>query len=202
MGISGTGLIYRSFRGHEIETVIQELSELRISVFRDFPYLYDGSLDYEKEYLKTYINSPDSFLFSVFDGAKMVGATTCIVLKDETTDVQEPFLKQNKNLSEIFYFGESILLKEYRGLGLGNRFFEEREKHAFSFPNIKSTCFCAVKRPEDHSLRPVDYQPLDAFWTKRGYRKDANMVSYFDWKDIGEAHSSEKPMEYWFKTIQ
>ena len=202
MGISGTGLSYRSFKGNEIENVIHELSELRISVFKDFPYLYDGSLDYEKDYLKTYINSPFAFLFSVFDGEKMVGATTCILLKDETADVQEPFLKLNKNLSEIFYFGESILLKDYRGLGLGNRFFEEREKHAFSFSNIKTTCFCAVRRPEDHLLKPADYQPLDIFWNKRGYKKESNMISYFNWKDIGEEEPSEKPMEYWFKDIQ
>ena len=202
MGISGAGLSFRSFRGNEIENVIHPLSELRITVFRDFPYLYDGDFEHEKEYLKTYINSPSSFLFSVFDGDKMVGATTCIPLTDETADVQEPFSKLGKNLNEIFYFGESILLKEYRGLGIGNRFFEEREKHAFSFSDIKTTCFCAVKRPENHLLKPDDYQPLDIFWNKRGYTKDANMVSYFDWKDIGEEESSQKPMEYWFKTIQ
>lgn len=199
MGITGAGLSYRSFQGKEIESVIDGLGYLRITVFRDFPYLYDGSLEYEKDYIKTYINSPSSFLFSVFDGDKMVGATTCIPLTDETEEVQEPFLEQDKSLNEIFYFGESILLKEYRGLGIGNRFFEEREKHAFSFPDIKTACFCAVKRPENHLLKPDDYQPLDEFWTKRGYQKSPDIVSRFDWKDIGEAQSSEKLMEYWFK---
>jgi len=31
---------------------IPELARLRIEVFRDFPYLYDGSLDYEKNIYK------------------------------------------------------------------------------------------------------------------------------------------------------
>lgn len=34
--------------GAEVESLLQDLAELRIEVFRSFPYLYEGSLDYEK----------------------------------------------------------------------------------------------------------------------------------------------------------
>lgn len=201
MDAAGISITYKSFVGAEISAVIEGLAKLRITVFLDYPYLYDGSLEYEKEYLKTYVNSPKAFLFTVFDGEQMVGATTCIPLADETEEVQKPFLDQGFDISSIFYFGESILLKEYRGIGLGNRFFEERETHAGSFPEIKTTCFCAVKRPDNHALKPTNYVPLDQFWKKRGYQKSDELVSYFDWKDIGDNESSEKPMEYWFKKI-
>lgn len=201
MGITGTGLSCKIFRGAEIRDVTDGLAALRITVFRDYPYLYDGSVAYEKEYLETYIKSENSFLFSVFDGESMVGATTCIPLTHETADVQEPFIQKGMDIGRIFYFGESILLKNYRGLGLGNRFFEEREAHAASFPAVDTVCFCAVKRPADHPLKPADYQPLDAFWTRRGYVKAPDMVSYFGWRDLGEAVSTSKPMEYWFKKI-
>lgn len=188
-------------KGFEIEEVIQELAHLRITVFRAFPYLYEGSFEYEKEYLKTYINSSKSFLFSVYDGDKMVGATTCIPLSDETPDVQEPFIKAGMNLDKIFYFGESILLPEYRGLGLGHRFFDERESHAASFGMYSTTCFCGVVRPENHPLQPTDYKPLDEFWTKRGYKKQPQLQSQFDWLDIGEQESTSKPMIYWSKEL-
>lgn len=191
-------IIKKSF---EIEEVIQELAHLRITVFRAFPYLYEGSFEYEKEYLKTYINSSKSFLFSVYDGDKMVGATTCIPLLDETPDVQEPFIKAGMNLDKIFYFGESILLPEYRGLGIGHRFFDEREAHAASFGTYSATCFCGVVRPENHPLRPTDYKPLDEFWTKRGYKKQPQLQSQFDWLDIGEQESTTKPMIYWSKVL-
>ncbi|MFN3849539.1 MAG: GNAT family N-acetyltransferase [Spirosomataceae bacterium] len=188
-------------KGFEIEEVIQELAHLRITVFRAFPYLYEGSFEYEKEYLKTYINSSKSFLFSVYDGDKMVGATTCIPLSDETPDVQEPFIKAGMNLDKIFYFGESILLPEYRGFGLGHRFFDERESHAASFGTYSTTCFCGVVRPENHPLQPTDYKPLDEFWTKRGYKKQPQLQSQFDWLDIGEQESTTKPMIYWSKEL-
>jgi GNAT superfamily N-acetyltransferase len=194
-------LTYKTFKGKEIESVILDLAQLRIIVFKDYPYLYEGSIVYEQEYLQTYINSERSFLFTVWDDDKMVGATTCIPLFDETADVQEPFIKAGINIKTVFYFGESILLSKYRGLGIGNRFFEERENHARSFGTFEKTCFCSVVRPENHPLKPESYQPHDIFWTKRGYKKDENLQSQFDWLDINEQKSTLKPMVYWVKNI-
>ncbi len=110
-------------KGKEIETVFHDLALLRIRVFRDFPYLYEGSVDYEKQYLQTYANAARAFLFAIYDGDEMVGATTCIPLEDETEEVIDPFRQAEMDIPSIFYFGESILLKNYRGQGLGHRFF-------------------------------------------------------------------------------
>lgn len=187
--------------GREIEAVFPELARLRIEVFRDFPYLYDGSIEYEQAYLQTYAGAGRAFLFAVYDGDGMVGATTCIPLRDETPDVQKPFLENGYDLDRIFYFGESLLLPAYRGLGLGHRFFDEREAHAASFGEYGLSCFCAVERPPDHPLRPGNYRPLDEFWTKRGYRKVPGLQSMFDWPDIGEAESTAKPMIYWTRPL-
>ena len=191
-------LSYLSKQGPAIESVFDDLAKLRIAVFRDFPYLYEGSPEYEKEYLKTYTHSERAFLFAVYDGEKMVGATTCIPLRDETADVQAPFEKAGLNIDSIFYFGESILLPEYRGLGLGHRFFDEREKHASSFGTFKTICFCAVERI-NHPAQPADYRPNNAFWIKRGYEKVPNLKATMEWPDIGETISTPKTMVFWMK---
>ena len=194
-------MIFKTFIGKEIESVIEELGRLRIAVFRAFPYLYEGSLEYEKEYLKVYTASEKSFLFSVWEDGKMVGATTCIPLMDESEEVHEAFDIAGLNKENIFYFGESILLPQYRGRGLGKRFFEEREAHARSFNTFEFTCFCGVVRPENHPLRPKDYVPLDEFWKERGYEKQENLKSWFEWQDIDEQVSSPKTMVYWMKKL-
>lgn len=194
-------LSFKCFKGTEIETVFEALANLRITVFRDYPYLYEGTVAYENEYLKIYSKSARSLLFAVYDGEKMVGATTCIPLSDESEEVKKPFREAGLNIETIFYFGESILLQPYRGLGIGNRFFDEREKHAHSFGNFKMTCFCSVVRPDNHPLRPQEYQPHDKFWTKRGYQKNASLQSQFEWLDIKESVSTSKPMIYWIKEI-
>jgi GNAT superfamily N-acetyltransferase len=187
--------------GQEIESIFNDLAALRIEVFHDFPYLYEGTVAYEKEYLKTYSSSEKAFVFAVYDQSKMVGATTCIPLADETADVRVPFEKAGYNLNKIFYFGESILLTEYRGVGLGHRFFDERETHARSFREYNLTSFCSVERPENHPLRPAEYRANDAFWIKRGYQKENSLVSYMEWPDIGEDESSVKKMIFWTREL-
>ncbi len=195
-------LLFQSFKGGEIRAVFEPLAKLRIAVFRDFPYLYDGSLEYEMQYLQTYAASPCSMLFAVFDAGEMVGATTCIPLSDETPEVQKPFLDAGFDVNIIFYFGESILLPQYRGHGLGHRFFDEREAHARSFDKCQFTCFCGVVRPADHPMKPLGYKPLDGFWKKRGYEPVPNLISQFEWQDIGTEAPSPKPMQFWKKDLE
>jgi GNAT superfamily N-acetyltransferase len=188
-----------NFHGAQLAPHLDSLGRLRISVFREFPYLYDGSLEYEREYLQTYLNSPGSMVVLAFDGAEVVGATTCLPMADEGPEFQAPFLGAGWDVSQIFYFGESILLPAYRGHGAGKEFFRRREAHARSFPGIRSTTFCAVDRPENHPRRPMDYRPLDAFWASQGYVKHPELQAHFTWKEIDEAQESEKSLTFWVK---
>ena len=136
--------------GKALERYIPELARLRIEVFHDFPYLYDGTYEYEEKYLQTYINCPESVIVMAFDGDKVVGASTAIPMKYETDELKKPFIEHGYNLDEVFYCSESVLNKDYRGLGIGVRFFEEREAHARELGGFKHICFCCVERPADH----------------------------------------------------
>lgn len=186
--------------GADAADLLDGLAALRISVFREFPYLYEGAPEYEKEYLKVYTNAPEAFVFAVFDAGQMVGATTAIPLKDESEEVKRPFLSEGMSVDSIMYFGESLLLHPYRGLGIGHRFFDEREAHAIRHGYI-TTAFCAVERPADHPQRPAAYRPNDAFWRKRGYQKQAHLHTTFEWPDTGSAISTPKPMIFWLKQL-
>lgn len=194
-------LIFITRSGGAIGTVFDDLAKLRISVFRDYPYLYEGNMEYEKGYLETYTRADRAFLFGVYDGPQMVGATTCIPLEDEMAEVRKPFEDADFDISTLFYFGESILLPAYRGLGIGHRFFDEREAHARSFGTFQLTCFCSVDRGDAHPLKPEGYRPNDAFWTKRGYVREPALQSTMEWPDIGETGSTPKHMIFWTKAL-
>lgn len=187
--------------GADTAAVFDDLARLRIAVFRDYPYLYEGSVAYEKEYLKIYSASEKSFIFLVYQEEVLIGATTCIPLSDESPEVVEPFRLNGWDIDSVFYFGESILLPEFRGLGIGNLFFDEREAFAGSFEVIRTLCFCSVDRGENHPMKPENYRSNEAFWLKRGYRPEPSLQATFSWPDTGETASSDKPMIFWIKNI-
>lgn len=184
--------------GAELEPFLDGLGRLRIAVFREWPYLYEGSLEYERDYLQCYVKSPRSLVALVLDAGEVVGATTCLPMDEEGPEFQEAFLKAGRDLSQILYLGESILLPAHRGKGLGKEFFARREAHAARLGR-RITTFCAVDRAPDDPRRPSDYRPLDALWTKQGYTKHPELQATFVWKEIGEAAESPKTLTFWTK---
>lgn len=192
----------KRWSGKPLEKYIPELARLRIEVFHDFPYLYDGDYDYEARYLQTYINAPDSVIVLAFDGETVVGASTAIPLQRETEEFKRPFIEHGYDPARVFYCAESVLQKQYRGLGIGVRFFEEREAHARELGGFDYIAFCCVQRPDDHPRRPKDYVPLDKFWNRRGYVKHPELYTPYTWKDLDEETPSPKTMVFWLKPVK
>jgi GNAT superfamily N-acetyltransferase len=190
----------RRFSGSELTNYIDNIAQLRIEVFRDFPYLYDGTMAYERNYLQTYIRCPEAVVVVAFADGEVVGASTGIPMQFEEPSFQQPFVEHGYDPKGIFYCAESVLRRDFRGHGLGVKFFEEREAHARNLRDFTYFCFCAVVRPEHHPLRPAGYEPLDRFWQKRGYRKHPELAAYYSWKDLDQPDNTSKRLEFWLKS--
>ena len=131
--------------GQELQKALPQLAALRMEVFRGYPYLYDGSLDYEESYLTALIKSKDSIIVAAGDGGKIVGCATGSALEGHHREFAAPFLEHGFDPNEVFYCGESVLLPSYRGRGLGHTFFDRREAHAKE-RDYKYSAFCGVVR--------------------------------------------------------
>ena len=186
--------------GEALDAALGDVAGLRIRVFRDWPYLYDGDLEYERGYLATYRNSDAAILVGAFDGTRLVGAATGTPMADHADDFAAAFEGTGLALNDIFYCAESVLLPEYRGRGVGHRFFDLREAHGRELGATVSA-FCGVVRPSDHPLRPEGYRPLDGFWRKRGYAPLEGAVAWFSWKDVGETEATLKPLQVWTRAL-
>ncbi|KRW96458.1 GNAT family N-acetyltransferase [Paracoccus sp. PXZ] len=185
--------------GEAVAAALDDLARLRIAVFRDWPYLYDGDLEYERNYLRAY-QSPGAVVVAAWDGERMIGAATGAPMEDHAKDFAAAFAGRPERLDEIFYCAESVLLPEYRGRGLGHAFFDGREAQGRALGR-RYSAFCRVVRPEDHPLHPQDYRALDGFWRKRGYTPLPGVMAEFEWKDIGEDTPTRKPLQFWMKTL-
>ncbi|MEE4359344.1 MAG: GNAT family N-acetyltransferase [Desulfococcaceae bacterium] len=191
----------RRLVGHDSSPFIGDLARLRIEVFREYPYLYEGSPEYEEKYLKSYADCAESLIVAVFLDGKVVGASTGLPLEAADRAFRVPFSDKGYAAEKVFYFGESVLKRQYRGRGMYGRFFSERESYAKSLDRFDFVTFCAVERPARHPLRPAAYVPLDRYWKKKGYEKQKDMRCFFPWKDLGEESESLKPMVFWTKNL-
>ena len=196
-----TDLTVEALSGQALLPALSELARLRIEVFRDFPYLYDGTVAYEEAYLQKFVAAPNAVCVVARDGGRIVGASTAAPLLDLDPDFAAPFLAHGFDPARIFYCSESVLQRAYRGRGLGHTFFDLREAHARRLGGFTHATFAAVVRLIDHPLRPADYVPLDAFWAKRGYAKADGITGSYTWKDIGEPDESPKVMQFWLKPL-
>jgi GNAT superfamily N-acetyltransferase len=193
-------LAIEAVSGQAFERYLPDLAALRIEVFREYPYLYDGELDYEARYLRGYLASDRGVVVIARDGTRVVGASTALPLAEHTEQVAPALVAAGYEPARVYYFGESVLRGSYRGRGIGHAFFDEREAAARRL-GFDVTCFCAVERPHEHPARPRDYVPHDAFWTKRGYTRRPDITASFSWRDIGDSHETDKRMLFWIKEL-
>jgi GNAT superfamily N-acetyltransferase len=191
----------RVVSGDGVSAYFDDLARLRIRVFREFPYLYDGDIDYEQRYLATYAQVPDSVFVIAFDSGKVVGVSTGLPLDQETGAVTEPWRTGGFDPATVFYFGESVLLPRYRGLGIGHRFFDAREAFARALGRFSWTSFCAVERDADHPARPEDHRPLHAFWRARGYRPHEQLRCTMAWKESGSPNETDHVLRFWTRPL-
>ena len=199
--MGGEAVRIERLHGPALERALPELARLRITVFREFPYLYDGSPDYERRYLRTYADTPGAVIVGALAGERLVGAATALPMRGEPAYVTAPLVAAGHAVETLFYFGESVLEPAWRGQGIGVRFMAEREAWARALGGYSHAVFCAVIRPDDHPRRPPGYVPLDAFWQRRGFARIPGLTCRFTWQDLDEASASDKPMAYWIKTL-
>ena len=185
--------------GADLAGVLPALARLRITVFRDFPYLYDGDAAYEADYLAGFAAAEGAVIVVARDGAEIVGAATAAPLAAQDEAWRAPLAAAGLDIARTFYFGESVLRGEYRGQGIGHAFFDHREAQARAH-GATHAAFCSVIRAADHPARPSGHRPLDTFWYGRSYAPLAGVTAWFDWKTVGGGDERHE-LQYWTRQL-
>lgn len=193
---------FKNVYGEEIETYFNDISRIRVTVFREWPYIYEGSVDYERQYLQNYFDNERSLCILCFHENQVIGISTLMPLEGEHEDLKKPLREAGYDITKIFYYSESCLLKAFRGRGTYAEFFKRREEHVKYFStDYESVCFCSVVRPDQHPLKPQDYRPLYESWRKYGFEKVENLQMSFLWQDLDQTTETRKFLDVWMKSL-
>ncbi len=190
-----------ALRGAELLPVLDDVARLRIDVFNAWPYLYQGNVDYERDYLAAYAATPDAVCVVARAGDEVVGASTGLPLLDDGPAFRQPFEAAGIDPAQVFYFGESVLLPAWRGRGIGHAFFDAREAHARVLGRFAMTAFCAVDRATDDPRRPPGHRDNDVFWRKRGYSRQPGMTMQLRWEETGRGDVLH-PLTFWTRALE
>ncbi len=189
-------------KGSEIIPYIPQLAHLRITIFHEYPYLYEGNLSYEEEYLRMYSQSQNSMLVIAQDHDQVIGAITGVPIADSMEEITDLFREKKMPTDGVYYLGEIVLLKEYRKKNLGYAMYKEFEKAVKSFKAYNKLALCEIDRSGTNLKKPDDYTSLDSFWTRQGFIKHPNLVAHFTYMEIGEEEETLHPMVFWSKELE
>ena len=180
---------------------IEKIARLRIEIFIEYPYLYEGDMEYESMYLKKFLNSPDFVIVVLKDGNEVVGAMTGLPLIDEEPNITHPWIEAGLSIGHVYYFSEILLYPKYRRKGYGRRIFQLAEAHIAKFGKYTQSSLATVVREKIHPMRPHDYSDTDRFWETLGYQKRDRFICHISWREIGEGEDSNKPLVFWTKDL-
>ncbi len=187
-------LQFQTITGSEIQGHLDPIAKLRIDVFREYPYLYEGTLDAEKDYLAMYARSANSLFILVKDEDKVVGAVTGLPLEELIPEYWDVFRKQQIPTKTIFYLGELVLLKDYRGKGIGERLYAQFETLVKEKGSYQSLTLREILREEQNTS-------LDPFWEKLGFVKHPEWISNDSWTEVGDEQETRHSMIFWSKSL-
>lgn len=148
--------------GTAIADALDDVAMLRLGIFPEYPYLYQGRREDELKYLDTYAEAPDACVILAYDGHEVIGATTGMPLIHEDAQILDAFAGTSFLLNEIYYVGELLFRPAYRNCGLGQNLLARLESHIHSLDSYRKLICATVERPDNHPIFfPVDFMDED-----------------------------------------
>jgi GNAT superfamily N-acetyltransferase len=194
-------MIIRALTGENLREWIHEIARLRITVFREYPYRYDGDEAYEREYLAGLTLDQNDMVIVAEEDERVVAAATSLPLlgpADITDHADRLFRAEGLDPSAFYYFSEILVLPEYRGRGLAQAFYQQREIFAAE-RGYTRLCFAVIIT---EGYPPDDYFDPSPFWRKMGFAPNPRLVFPYAWPTIQEDGTTKEQshrMMFWIK---
>lgn len=186
--------------GAAIADGLDDVATLRLDIFQEYPYLYQGRREDELNYLVTYAEAPDACIILAYDGSVIIGAATGMPLIHEDAQMVDAFAGTSFSLEELYYVGELLFRPAYRNCGLGQKLLARLESHIHSLGRYRKLTCATVERLDDHPLRPHDYIPVTRFLARTGFVRLPGMTTHITWPET-DGVKRDHHMQFWSKKL-
>lgn len=193
-------ITWQLLTGAAMAGCLDVLATLRLEIFREYPYLYDGRRDNELAYLQTYAQAPDGCVILVHDADAVVGAVTGMPFIHEGVEMLAAFSGSGLAVDDLYYVGELLLFPAYRARRLGVQLLAHLEEHVCSLGRYRRLACVTVARPDDHPCRPEGFVPITRFMARTGFVSLPGVTTHFAWHETDGIRRNHR-MQFWIKEL-
>jgi len=186
--------------GTTVAGALDALASLRLEIFREYPYLYNGRREDELDYLKSYAETPGACVILVHDSGAVVGAATGMPFIHEGKQMLTALAGSQYCVENIYYVGELLFYPAYRNKGLGLQLLDQLEHHIRSLGRYRQLVCATVERPDVHPLKPEGYVPITRFLARTGFDLLPGITTSFSWCET-DGVRRDHPMQFWVKEL-
>ncbi len=196
---------FKISQGDHLEQLIPEIAKARLELFKEFPYLYEGTYENESKYLKDFACNPKSIILTAHEGDKLIAFVTATAVESgfELTEAIKDLMQgQGIDTGKYFYISEMMVYPEFRSFELQNKLKKDIENYALK-NNYSKTCFLSVFRENDHPLRPERYKEVSRLWKFNKYHK-TEISTEFEWNTVqkdSESKLMNNRLDLWEKEL-
>ena len=198
---SASGLLeLRALEGPVAARWLDDIVRIRVELYREFPYLYDGDAAREALCLRTYLECGEAVFLAAFDGDRMAGFSSSIPLAMEDEALTEPFRRAGLDPADYLYIGEMLVEAPWRSWKLLWEHKKYHEARARAL-HLKYVAMVTVDRAENHPLRPRRYKPLEHIIHYCGYEKIRDLSVSMRWPRADSGSERANRLSVWRRRV-
>lgn len=190
----------KTLQFHDVEPLWPQIVKLMDAVYMEYPNLYDGAGDGYDYNLDVFRKARDTHFCLIFDGPKIVGFIGSMCMEDAVTSYMKHLTAKNIPLQSKYYIGETVILPEYRGKGLGKKLHEAAETHARHL-DYSEFWLCTLDESRVTTPAPAKYSSGEKFWRNRGFTRHPELIFNTRYKAVGESAETAHGMIFYSKRL-
>ncbi|PLY03705.1 MAG: N-acetyltransferase [Desulfuromonas sp.] len=190
----------RILSGDAVREYLDDLASLRLEIFAEFPYLYQGKRADELAYLTSYAETDGARVILAEADGEVIGAATGMPLQHEDALLRDPVATSGADINRLYYVGELLFYRRWRGARLGQQLLATMEEKIRRLGGFDGIVCATVARPTDHPQRPADFIPIERFLARTGFAAIPGASTRFAWREL-DGVKREQTMLLWRKAL-